>query len=193
MRPTSHFESREQKIEKLFSNFRFNKIIRYIPRDSDVLDLGCGYHAYLLKKIENRIKSGVGIDISTDPNFCDNKIRLIKSDLNNALPFGDDQFDCATSLANLEHLEKPQLSMNEIHRVLKPGGILLLTAPTIYAKPILDFLAFKLKIISREEIADHKNYFNKKTLFDIARIARFRKINHQYFQFWMNNFLIARK
>lgn len=42
------------------------------------------------------------------------------------LPFADNSFDAAWSYAVLEHVDDPQRSLEEIRRVLKPGGLFLL-------------------------------------------------------------------
>lgn len=46
-----------------------------------------------------------------------------------ALPFGDGVFDVAICLETLEHLTEPQRAGREIARVLRPGGLLLITTP----------------------------------------------------------------
>ena len=48
------------------------------------------------------------------------------------LPFKDDVFDTVVSIEVLEHLEKPQSFVNEICRVLKPGGTFFLTTRFIH-------------------------------------------------------------
>ena len=153
-RPSAHFENEEPFFEKFLCELRFGKVIKHIPANSKILDVGCGHKGKLLYKIRNKISAGFGIDISVDQEHQDDKITLIKHDLTQPLPFENNSFDAVTSLANLEHLENPSQVLQEIHRVLKPGGILLLTAPSIYGKPILELLAF-LGIISRQEIKDH--------------------------------------
>jgi SAM-dependent methyltransferase len=45
------------------------------------------------------------------------------------LPFQDQSFDAALCTQTLEHLEWPRESVQELFRVLKPGGTLYLTAP----------------------------------------------------------------
>jgi SAM-dependent methyltransferase len=50
-------------------------------------------------------------------------------DLGDGLPFPDESFDCAVSLEGVEHLENPFLFLRELHRVLRPEGLLLLTTP----------------------------------------------------------------
>ncbi len=148
-------------MENFLSDCRYRKITLFISSSSEVLDLGCGYNGRLLQKIESKISRGVGLDISVSKDTGSEKIKLIKHDLNQPLPFSEDEFDTVTSLAVLEHLDEPQKSLQEIRRVLKPGGKLLLTTPSTYGKPVLDFLAF-LHLVSLREIEDHKSYFNKK-------------------------------
>lgn len=50
------------------------------------------------------------------------------------LPFRDETFDTVLCTEVLEHTHSPQLALSEVHRVLKPGGKLLLTTP--FAFPI---------------------------------------------------------
>lgn len=68
-------------------------------------------------------------------------------------------------LAVIEHLSYPIEMLKEIERVLKPSGILLLTAPSHLAKPVLEFLSYRLHIIDEREIRDHKRYYNKRDFF----------------------------
>ncbi|ETD27881.1 class I SAM-dependent methyltransferase [Helicobacter canis] len=97
-------------------------------------------------------------------------------------------------LAVLEHLHHPQAMLEEIARVLKPNGILLLTVPSHLAKPVLEFLAFRLKIVSEAEIADHKRYYNKRDLRElVASVPELTLTKHKYFQLGMNNFCIIHK
>jgi len=48
-----------------------------------------------------------------------------------SLPFSDNQFDAVLSLEMLEHSPSPRRILAEFHRVLKPGGKLVLTCPAI--------------------------------------------------------------
>lgn len=52
------------------------------------------------------------------------------------LPFADDSFDTVLCTEVLEHLVEPQRAIDEIFRVLKPGGTLLLTTRFLF--PIHD-------------------------------------------------------
>lgn len=58
------------------------------------------------------------------------------------LPFADASFDCVLFNEILEHLRiDPLLALSEVHRVLRPEGLLLLTTPNLYfVKTLLRFL-----------------------------------------------------
>lgn len=80
--------------------------------------------------------------------------------------------------------------LREIARVLKPNGILLLTAPSHLAKPVLEFLSYRLHLIDENEILDHKRYYNKRDLAEsINQVSNLKILQHRYFQCGMNNFL----
>ena len=55
----------------------------------------------------------------------------IIGDIHN-LPFDDDTQEAILCLAVLEHVENPIKGMEELHRVLKPGGKLLVYVPFLY-------------------------------------------------------------
>lgn len=97
-------------------------------------------------------------------------------------------------LAVLEHLNYPLAMLQEIERILVPNGILLLTAPSHAAKPVLEFLSYKLKIVSEAEIRDHKRYWNRADLGEIVgKVQGLELLLHKYFQCGMNNFCKIKK
>jgi len=49
-----------------------------------------------------------------------------------ALPYGNEFFDCALSSDVFEHVRLDQNGFSEIYRVLKPGGVFVLQAPYIH-------------------------------------------------------------
>lgn len=185
---------KEPFLEPLLRKLRLQRVIAHVPNNSVILDIGCGTSAAFLNAVSPHIKEGVGIDFKAKDNVQFNNIRTIQLKLEKRLPFEESSFEVVTMLAVLEHIEEEQELLQEIHRVLVPTGKLILTVPSIWSQPVLEFLAYKLKIVSELEIRDHKRYYNrqrlKKVLIDIAG---FKEFNHQYFQFGMNNFCTVSK
>lgn len=186
---------REAYLENLIRQMRKRQVLKEFPKEKQeisLLDIGCGWNAELLRDLEPYISRGVGIDFKA-PDLLSPKISTYKSYLNKALPFKNNEFEIVTMLAVLEHLENPLKILSEIQRVLKKDGLLILTTPSWLAKPILEFLAFKLAIVDKDEIIDHKRYFNHTDLiklFDNLENLKIKK--HKYFQFGCNNLLVAR-
>lgn len=113
--------------------------------------------------------------------------------LSDRIPLESNYADFVTLSAVLEHFDDPSSILQEAHRILKKGGTILITTPSPIAKPIAEFLAFRLGLISVREIAEHKRYFWRKGLVDMFKVAGFKQIKHQYFFLYWNNFVTAKK
>lgn len=185
--------TKEAFLEPLLRSMRLSKVIKHIDPGTKVLDIGCGVSAIFLKTLSNKIEQGYGLDFKVETETPEN-IHVQQSYLTDRLPFEDNFFDYVTMLAVLEHIEQDIDILKEIKRVLKPNGKLILTVPSTWSQPVLEFLAFKMKIVSATEIADHKRYYNFKSLHkSIIEDAGFTSMSHRYFQLRMNNFCIAVK
>ncbi|MBH8566848.1 class I SAM-dependent methyltransferase [Nostoc sp. CENA67] len=178
----------EPILEPILRYLRLRRVIRHIPQGSVVLDIGCGNKAAFLKAISPFIKQGFGVDFKVN-NYQFDNIQTKQLKLENHLPFADETFQVVTMLAVLEHIDQEKEILQEIYRVLMPGGKLVLTVPSVWSQPILEFLAYKLKIISEAEIRDHKRYYNRSKLKKVLiEVTGFKSFHHEYFQLWMNNF-----
>ncbi len=157
-RKTSFGEKPKSLLDKIIQLFRMRKLEGMIPDGSTILDLGCGYKGEMLSQIEEKIKSGVGIDLSVDHKFKSEKIKLRAGKVDEKIPFENNLFDVVTALAIIEHVDHPEVMLAEIYRVLKKNGKLILTTPSLFGKWPLEIMA-AMHIISHEEIADHKRYY----------------------------------
>ena len=199
MRNISFGEQSNILMENILLSLRVKRIIKYFNRLDNIKtigDIGCGYYAKSLQKLLKifpRIDRAIGIDISVNEKLNNEKIKLIKSDINYPLPLEKNLFDAVISLAVIEHLENFNMVIKEMYRVLKHGGYLFLTTPSPCSKPILEFLAFKLKLLDEVEIRDHKRNFSKNDLKDILEKNHFKIMKIKSFQFGLNNFVICKK
>jgi ubiquinone/menaquinone biosynthesis C-methylase UbiE len=178
---------KEPFLEPILRQMRLRRVLPHISQNAIVLDVGCGTSAAFLQAISTKIKHGYGVDFKVE-NYRIGNIETRQIKLDSYLPFKDCSFDTVTMLAVLEHIEHEQQILREIHRVLLPGGKLVLTVPSIWSQPVLEFLAYRLRIISEAEIRDHKRYYNRDRLRKILVETGFQKFQHQYFQLGMNNF-----
>ena len=194
-RKKSHFQDKEPLFEGLLQNLRFPKIKPYILNRSKVLDLGCGYNAPLLRFFEDKISEGVGVDISVNKKGSTKKVTLLSRRLDKPLKMVKNHFDLVTSLAVSEHLNNPLVMYKTAYKALKPGGKFVLTTPSPTAKPILEFLSYRLGLISKQEIADHKKYYSISEIKNLLKTAGFktRRIEISLFLFGLNTFAVAKK
>jgi len=183
---------KEPVLEPLLRRMRIRRALPYIRAHQNcrLLDVGCGWDARFLKSAAPYIMEGVGIDFKA-PKLEKGKIRTERLMLSDALPYQDASFDIVTMLAVLEHVDRPEPLLREILRVLTPRGQLVLTVPSKAARPVLEFLAFRVGLVSPAEIADHKAYYDKSGLDRILALAGFNMKVHRYFQLRMNNFCVA--
>ncbi len=186
---------REPVLEPFLRRMRLRRVLACL-RDlhyPTLLDIGCGWDARLLRELEPHIAKGVGIDFKA-PKIHTEKLSTQSVVLERNLPFPDASFDVVTMLAVLEHLEYPVDILSEISRVLKPGGGLIATVPSRLAKPVLEFLSYRLGLVSSSEIKDHKAYYDREDLHAlIAEIPDLSIRKHYYFQWKFNNFLFVGK
>lgn len=166
-------------------------------RTGRILDIGCGSFPYFLSNINFKEKVGLDKSLrhSTDGSET---LKLINFDFvnNRRLPFADDYFRTVTLLAVVEHIENEALLilMKEVYRILKKDGRLLITTPAGWTGGILRLMS-KIKLVSSEEIKEHKNLFDKKRLYNFLQTVGFEnnKIKVKSWQAGLNLCAIAKK
>lgn len=99
------------------------------PNDAKILDVGCGTGAEMA--FLQQYGEIYGVDTSEEMiNVCKNR-KLSNSIVVSAnnLPFKNEMFDLVTCLDTLEHIEAEKRTIEEIYRVCKNNGHLVLTVP----------------------------------------------------------------
>ena len=117
-----------------FYNKLLNLVRSSISESSAVIDIGCGA-GILADALTGRYKSYVGVDISAErirqarARIKDKKALFTVADAG-SVPCADSSFDAAVSIEVIEHLWDAELLIKEARRVLKEGGVFILTTPT---------------------------------------------------------------
>lgn len=195
---------KEPILESVIRKKRFELIVNEINviRSHTLVDIGCGPKIEFYRFAQKRgvlIKKYIGIDPLLK-SFCphtskvDSQVELISKAIEEKIPLKNNFADVVVGSAVLEHLKNPKGVIKETIRVLKNGGVAVFTTPTPRAKRLLEFLAYRLGVISKREIMEHKQYFKKEDL--LGLLAPFRNIievRHRYFEFGMNNLLTIKK
>lgn len=177
-------------IDILLQRWRFGKVIPLIPEGALVVDLGCGDGDFL-RAVSPRIKKGYGFDrlVTADAGMGNLEIHTLPED--GRVPLGDECADVVTALAVLEHASDSRQFVAEAFRILKPGGVCIMTTPAPRGKALLEFLAYRLKIISEADIRDHKHYYRPDELRTLFH--GFGRTDVDFFQFGLNTRVVGVK
>ncbi len=181
--------------EVLLAYLRYQVIKPYIimkPKPVCV-DIGCGFYGRFLKSISDKIERGYGFDIRGNDEEYRNVRIINNSKFDGNIPLKDGVVDCVFMLAILEHLPMDSELLDEGIRVLKKGGIIILTTPTPISKPILEFLSYRLHIISEDSIREHKHYFDRYELEDKMLNNGCSVLYYKKFELGMNQMIIGLK
>ncbi|GAB3673851.1 class I SAM-dependent methyltransferase [Halopiger thermotolerans] len=107
-----------------------------LPSPVRVLDAGCGQGDPILRRlVDDPAIEATGVDFSREQlRFASNAVpdaALAQGDIT-SLPVGDDAFDAVTAFHSLIHVPESehQTVIDEFARILRPGGLTLLTEGT---------------------------------------------------------------
>lgn len=95
-----------------------------------LLDLSCG-GGDTARMLASKGFEVIATDYGPPPEISGVACRVGGVDLNESLPFGNATFDAVNLIEVIEHIEHQAQLIREIARVLKPGGIVLISTPNI--------------------------------------------------------------
>ena len=148
----SHFQAKHfENIDRASQDENyFEPVLHDVGRKVDfktaqVLDVGCGTGIFMVPVVAAGCTELYGVDGPTE--FADRAtrrgyrdVRLVDDLSSVELPFECGRFDLVVCKDVFEHLINPLFALTEIHRVLKPGGLLLLHVPNHF--PLRERLKF---------------------------------------------------
>ena len=145
-----------------------------------LIDIACG-PGVITAALAPNAASVVAFD-ATDEMLAKAKARCAKAGLSNVefksgdaehLPFADAQFDGAVTRAALHHFAEPQNALNEMFRVLRPGGVAVIADVTSSENPDESQLH---NAIERLRDPSHTRMLPASALDGAARQAGFRDL-----------------
>ena len=154
-----------------------------LKKNQKILDIGCGRGEFL----KGFIKCGL-VGHATDQSDTVLKylpeIIFKKSDIeNDGIPYPDNFFDIVYSKSVIEHFYYPEKLVEEMFRVLKPGGIAITLCPS-WEYNFRDYF----------EDYTHRTPFMKTSLKDIQVMHGFKNVKVEYFRqlpfIWNRKYLL---
>lgn len=203
------------RLEAFLARHRAQMANRLIPdelRGGTIVDIGCGSYPYFLTTTRfgrryglDRLVSGGAPEAAGESELpaspspgAPSGVTLIRHDLaeRTALPFADGSVDVVTMLAVFEHLDHDVLrhTLGEIRRILRPGGVYIITTPAAWTDRILRMFA-RLGLVSAEEIEEHKDAYTHARIADLLAGAGFDRAAMRFgtFELGMNLWAMARR
>jgi SAM-dependent methyltransferase len=158
----------------------FDQLARYVPpADAEysggpdgrrrILDLGCGTGGVLAHLAA--FGQAYGIDPSPEAaGFCHQRGLTMALASGLDLPFADQMFEAVLALDVIEHVEDDVGVLREARRVLRPGGVVVITVPAL---PWL--------WSSHDDVNHHYRRYLRRTLVKAIRDARLEPVKVSYY------------
>jgi len=110
----------------------FERYSRFIPTEGTVLDWGCNHapDACLVRMLRGDAMQLYGCDVQGEEyrafyDFANLRYKQITHPY--LLPYQDNFFDVVIGSAALEHVPNDSESLKELYRIIKPGGVFIMT------------------------------------------------------------------
>ncbi len=152
-------------------------LIQQYKEKGELLDVGSGF-GFFLSEMKNRGWDVTGIEISQKAmDYARDVLGLtIHPGPLEKANFPDNYFDAVTGFYVIEHLPYPMVFLRECHRILKPGGLLLLRYPhTTPIKNLLQIFGIKNRLY---DLPAHLSDFSPKMIQRCLEKIGFGKCQH---------------
>jgi 2-polyprenyl-3-methyl-5-hydroxy-6-metoxy-1,4-benzoquinol methylase len=173
-------------LDRLLRHWRIAKAVPWVRRGDRLLDVGC-FDASLLERVAQRVDAAVGVDPLLEPRKA-GRIELLRGHFPEDFAFADGSFDCITLIAVLEHIPEPERFARECHRLLAPGGRVVLTVPHPHVDRLVDAMR-RLRLLDGMAMEEHHGFDVTRTP-QIFSAAGFRPLVARSFQLGLNRLFV---
>jgi 2-polyprenyl-3-methyl-5-hydroxy-6-metoxy-1,4-benzoquinol methylase len=163
-------------VHKVRSRLEANRLLRYadgVPADARILDVGCGdgFHLKLLQQYGKKTWTLEGVDLDSRAVAIASKTGLtIHQGSVEELALESEQYDLVYTIQTIEHVANPNTFLKAIHRILRPGGRLVIVTDNTDS---IDFGWFRKNYWGGYHFPRHWNLFNPKSLRRLAQETGF--------------------
>jgi 2-polyprenyl-3-methyl-5-hydroxy-6-metoxy-1,4-benzoquinol methylase len=165
--PVAGSEQRRFRRSKGFLD-RISKLLSQSPEKTRLLDVGCSSGAFLNTAL-NLGFVAEGVEPAPKAATTAQASGLnVRRGLLQEVGYANGQFDAVTLFEVIEHLQQPLELLHEVHRILRPGGILLIGTGNA-ASWSMAALGERLEYLN---IAKHGGHFSFFTPESIALLAK---------------------
>lgn len=149
---------------------------RYVGRDPGgerlLMDLGCGVGGMIGPMAEYGQVVGTDITLTGLRHCADRGYGRLVACTGHEGCFADESLDCITAFDALEHIEDDVGALRDIHRTLKPGGILVASGP-----------AYMFLYARQDRATHHVRRYTRAEFTEKARRAGFEVLKASYINF----------
>ena len=162
---------------------RLKMIIEMVGKNKTVLDIGCFDGSVALVLMQNsNVLFGMELSKQAIRSASKKGVQVVLTDADEGFPFSDHSFDAVFAGEIIEHVIDVDYWLQEITRILKPDGEVVLTTPNLASLGRRFLLLFGRDPLTNQSLfsgAGHIRYFVKQTLTDLLaqnnlKIVEFR-------------------
>lgn len=149
----------------LYGRERAELFSDWLGKGKNILELGCRDGSLTKLFAEGNKITGADIDKNALELFEKNLGgKAVCLDLNSEWPFGENEFDAIVASEVIEHLYKPEETIKNIFKSLKPGGLFVGSVPNAFS--LINRIRLFLAQPNKTALADptHIHHFSRREL-----------------------------